>query len=155
MNRPNGSETNRLAGAMTDLTRNACIILVIDDDPAMMSLLKDELSDEGCTVLQAYDGLEALSQLRCASPNLIVTDLHMKFGGMEFLGKLRTACPSCPIIVMTAFGDSKTKSSVLNAGMSGYFDKPVRMRDLKALLCQFCSLPLCSHRQNTQSISHI
>ena len=138
---------------MAEQSGNACVILVVDDDSAMMSLLKDELSDEGCTVLQAYDGLEALSQIRRGSPNLIVTDLHMKFGGMEFLSKLKSACPSCPIIVMTAFGDAKTKSRVLEAGMAGYFDKPVRMRDLKALLCRFCNLPHCSHRQDPESIS--
>ena len=128
----------------------SCVILVIDDDRAMMSLLKDELSEEGCTVLQAFDGLEALSQLHRACPNMIVTDLHMKFGGMEFLGKLKSVCPASPIIVMTAFGDAHTRQVVLNAGMSGYFDKPVRMRDLKALICRFCLLPTCSHRQQVE-----
>jgi len=130
-----------------DLSSNACVILVVDDDPAMMSLLKNELSDEGCTVLQAHNGLEALSQLRRERLNLIVTDLHMKFGGMEFLAKLKSACPSCPIIVMTAFGDAETKSTVLNAGMAGYLDKPVRMGDLKSLMCQFCPMPQCLHRK--------
>ena len=133
----------------------ACVILVIDDDPAMMSLLKDELSEEGCTVLQAFDGLEALSQLRRACPNMIVTDLHMKFGGLEFLTKLKSACPSCPIIVMTAFGDAYTRRAVLSAGMAGYFDKPVRMRDLKSLMCRFCLLPTCSHRQQVEPVETV
>ena len=122
---------------------NRCIILVVDDDQAMMSLVTDELTDEGCTVMQASNGIEALAQVQQAKPNVIVTDLHMKFGGMEFLEKMKSVCPSSPIIVMTAFGDAHSKATVLNAGVAGYVDKPVPMSHMKALLCQFCSLPRC------------
>ena len=56
-----------------------CVILVIDDDAAMRSLLVDELSEFGCRVLQASDGIDAFAQLKASTPNLIVTDLNMKF----------------------------------------------------------------------------
>jgi FixJ family two-component response regulator len=39
--------------------------------------------------------------------------------------------PYCPIIVMTAFGDAGLRAEVLRAGASAYFDKPVRISDLK------------------------
>ena len=135
--------------------QHSCLILVIDDDHAMASLLKDELSDEGCTVLQAFSGLEALAQVQGNSPNLIVTEMHLRLGGMEFLKKLKAACPLCPIIVVTAFGDASSRSRVLEAGMAGYFDKPVRMEALKALLCQYCVLPRCFHHQKMDWISPI
>ena len=122
-----------------------CTIMVVDDDEAMRSLLVDELSECGCSVIQAGDGVEAFSKLESRSPSLVVTDLHMKAGGFEFISRLKTALPECPVIVVTAFGDSHTQSQAKNVGVDGYFDKPVRMADLKALVTKVCPRPRCQH----------
>jgi FixJ family two-component response regulator len=55
----------------------------------------------------------------------------MPRGGAEYIGRLHTMAPYCPIIVMTAFGDAGLRAEVLRAGASAYFDKPVRISDLK------------------------
>ncbi|MDT7042752.1 response regulator [Candidatus Nitronereus thalassa] len=127
--------------------RNCCVILVVDDDDAMRSLLVDELGDYGCCVLEAADGEEALSQIQAKTPSLIVTDLQMKSGGFDFIKNVKTVTPDCRVIVVTAFGDSQTHGIAKNIGVDGYFDKPVRMDDLKTLVMKVCPVPHCPHVQ--------
>jgi len=136
------------AGKKNSVTKDefgCCTIMVVDDDEAMRSLLVDELSECGCCVVQAGDGIEAFSQLQARPPSLVVTDLHMKSGGFEFVTRLKTALPECRVIVVTAFGDSHTQEQAKDVGVDGYFDKPVRMADLKALVTQVCPRIRCQH----------
>jgi DNA-binding response OmpR family regulator len=50
---------------------------------------------------------------------------------MNYVSRLRKCAPDVPIILMTAFGDAKTKAEALGLGVAAYFDKPVRISDLK------------------------
>jgi DNA-binding response OmpR family regulator len=106
-------------------------ILVAEDDPAMRNLVSDELKDEGYRVVQVQDGTEALQCVGQHAPDLIVTDLRMPQGGMGLVARLRAAAPRTPIILMTAFGDKETESLAYKWGASAYFNKPVRMAELK------------------------
>ena len=121
--------------------------MVVDDDAAMRGLLVDELSEVGCRVVQAKDGVEAFSQLKVSLPNLVITDLNMRCGGFEFIRSLKTALPDCPIIVVTAFGEARTKAMTQDIGVVGYFDKPVRMADLKSFVMQVCPFNQCQQSQ--------
>jgi DNA-binding response OmpR family regulator len=106
-------------------------ILLVDDDPAMRSLISDELKDEGYRVTQAADGLAALDCLGQTAPDLIITDLRMPQGGMALIAKFKATVPRAPVILMTAFGDKDTESLAYKWGASAYFNKPVRMGELK------------------------
>lgn len=110
------------------------ILLVVEDDHAMRSLLCDELWDLGYRLMEACDGDEALQRLGESKPSLILTDLRMPAGGLDYLMRLRTVAPDCPIILMTAFGDPKVKAKALESGIAAYFDKPVRLADLKSAI---------------------
>ena len=81
---------------------------------------------------EASNGEEGLDAAMRAAPDLIVTDLKMPSGGFDYVHRLRRCVPACPIIVMTAFGDAKTKEEALKSGATAYFDKPVRLSELKA-----------------------
>lgn len=107
------------------------VLLVVEDDGDMRSLICDELWDLGPRVVEAADGDEAMQKLSGAKPDLILTDLRMPAGGMDHVLRLRTMVPGCPIIVMTAFGDAAMRETALKCG-AAYFDKPVRMAELKA-----------------------
>ncbi len=113
---------------------NKMSILLVDDDPAMRSLVSDELRDEGYHVIQMADGRDALSCLGQYSPALIITDLRMPYGGMELVDRFKTKAPRTPIILMTAFGDKDTESLAYKWGASAYFNKPVRMSELKTAI---------------------
>ncbi len=106
-------------------------ILVADDDFEMRSLLTVELQDEGYLVCQVSNGLEAQDCLLRFRPDLIVTDLRMPEGGDQLVARLRAVAPSTPIIVMTAFGSGEVEAQAYRNGATAYFNKPVRMGELK------------------------
>src|SRR5690606_31710434 len=112
--------------------RTPAVLLVVEDDKDMRSLLCDELWGEGYQLREASNGAEGLDAVMRAAPDLIVTDLKMPSGGFDYVHRLRRCAPACPIIVMTAFGDAKTKEEALKSGATAYFDKPVRLSELKA-----------------------
>jgi len=112
-------------------TEQKSVLLIVEDDHEMRSLLSDELCDMDLSIQEARDGDEALQRITDRIPDLILTDLRMPAGGLDYLSRLRVLAPVCPIILMTAFGDAQTKSSAIKAGATLYFDKPVRMKDLR------------------------
>lgn len=118
----------------------------MDDDEDMRKLLADELGDWGCPVIQAANGQDALMLIQQRVPSLVVTDLNMPGGWFEYLDRLKEALPQVPIIVITAYGESRTKAVVFSLGMAGYFEKPVRMADLKSLVKKVCPMGCyCPH----------
>lgn len=107
-------------------------VLVVEDDVDMRNLLFEELWNEGYQLREAKDGDEALTAVLRSPPDLILTDLRMPQGGVEYVNELHCRLPHCPIVVMTAFGDAKSKSDVLAAGATVYLSKPVHLSELKA-----------------------
>lgn len=125
--------------------KRVCQILVVDDDAAMRSLLVDELQEQGCRVIEARNGKDALIQLQTFTPDLIITDFKMPDGGFGFIKNLQKTLPRCPIVLITAFGDSHTKTQAQECGVIAYMDKPVRIADLKVSLAHICQMNPCKH----------
>lgn len=123
----------------------SCTILVVDDDQAMRMLLVDALQEPGCRVVESENGKDALNILKTIRPNMIVTDLHMPDGGFPYLRRLQEEVPNCPIVVMTAYGDSQSKARAFECGVRGYFEKPLHIQDLKSCICQICFLHPCGN----------
>ena len=112
-------------------TEVGVVLLLAEDDADMRSLLCDELSEMGLRIVEAANGDEVLRCIADEKPTLILTDLRMPAGGMGYVSLLRKRAPEVPIILMTAFGDAKTKAEALGLGVAAYFDKPVRISELK------------------------
>lgn len=123
----------------------SCTILVVDDDEAMRKLLVEALQEHGCRVIESESGKDALNILKAIMPNVIVTDLKMPDGGFPYLRQLQEGSSHCPIVVMTAYGDSQSKAKALECGVKGYFEKPLRIYDLKAWICRMCCLSPCGN----------
>ena len=111
--------------------KKSAVVLIAEDDREMRSLLCDELCDLGVSIREAADGDEALRVVLDIRPSLILTDLRMPAGGLDYISRLRTFAPGVPIILITSFGDSKTKADALAIGVEAYFDKPVRLSELR------------------------
>jgi CheY-like chemotaxis protein len=122
------------------------VLLVVEDDKEMRSLLCDELRDLGYQIIAAGSGEEALQLARETAPGLILTDLRMPTGGLGYIGRLRAVAPTCPIILMTAFGDPSVRETAQRFGVSAYFDKPVRMEELRASISK-----LMNHQKESES----
>ena len=112
-------------------THKKAVLLIVEDDRDMRSLLCDEFWSAGYQLREAENGHEAFLAVIESVPDVILTDLRMPAGGADYISRLRTVAPRCPIIVMTAFGDARSETEILNAGATAYFAKPVRMSDLK------------------------
>jgi len=111
--------------------RKPGMILIAEDDQDMRNLLRDELYDLGLPIQEAADGDEALRVVLEVCPSLILTDLRMPAGGLDYISRIRTFAPDVPVILLTSFGDPKTKAEALALGVEAYFDKPVRLSELR------------------------
>ncbi|PZN04757.1 response regulator transcription factor [Thermaerobacter composti] len=108
-------------------------ILVVDDDPAVTSLLKRGLSYEGFTVDTAGSGEEALKIAREQPPDLVILDIMMPgMDGMEVLRRLRAADPELPVLFLTARDAPADQVRGLEAGADDYVVKPFTFEVLVA-----------------------
>jgi DNA-binding response OmpR family regulator len=114
-------------------------ILVIDDDPAVTSVLKRGLSYEGFAVDTASCGTEGLAIARDRTPDLVVLDIMMPgLGGLEVLQRLRAADPQLPVLLLTAKDAPADQVLGLEQGADDYVVKPftfeVLLARIRALL---------------------
>jgi len=114
-------------------------VLVIDDDPAMTSLLKRGLSYESYRVTTAASGKEGLELARENPPDLVILDVMMPgIDGLEVCRRLRAADSSLPILTLTARDGTADQVLGLETGADDYVVKPftfeVLLARIRALL---------------------
>ncbi|WP_046174040.1 response regulator transcription factor [Domibacillus indicus] len=108
-------------------------ILVVDDEPSIVTLIKYNLEQAGFEVETAYDGEEALHQAEEVNPDLIILDWMLpKFDGMEVCKDLRQRRVSVPILMLTAKDEEFDKVLGLELGADDYMTKPFSPRELIA-----------------------
>jgi two-component system, OmpR family, alkaline phosphatase synthesis response regulator PhoP len=103
-------------------------VLIADDEPDILEILKYNLEKEGYAVSTAKDGNEALDKARQHQPDLIVLDMMMpKKSGMEVLELLRlqAAFKNTLIMFLTALSDESTQLKSFKTGADDYVSKPV------------------------------
>jgi two-component system alkaline phosphatase synthesis response regulator PhoP len=107
-------------------------VLVVDDEPAIVEIVRDYLTDGGYRVSTAGSGDEALAQIRSIRPDLIVLDLGLP--GLDGLDVTRTVRRSSgvPIIILTARSDETDRVVGLELGADDYLVKPFSPRELLA-----------------------
>jgi len=107
---------------------NARKILIADDEPDILEILKYNLSNEGYEVYTAKDGDEALEKARRVQPDLVILDVMMpKKTGVEVCQLLRAqpAFKETLIIFLTAVNDEGTQIRGLETGADDYLSKPI------------------------------
>lgn len=108
-------------------------ILVIDDDPAVTSLLKRGLSYEGFAVETASSGVEGLTQAREHPSDLVVLDVMMPgLGGYDVLSRLRAADERLPVLMLTGKDAPADQVQGLELGADDYVTKPFTFEVLLA-----------------------
>jgi DNA-binding response OmpR family regulator len=108
-------------------------IVVIDDDPAVTSVLKRGLSYEGFAVVSAHDGAEGLTTLREHPADLVILDLMMPgMDGFEVLRRIRAAEDSLPVLLLTAKDAPPDQVRGLESGADDYVTKPFTFEVLVA-----------------------
>ena len=108
-------------------------ILIIEDEPAMVTGLRDNFEYEGYDVISAEDGVAGLERALADDPDLVVLDVMMpRMSGLDVCKQLKSKRPSLPIIMLTARGQEIDKVVGLELGADDYVTKPFSVRELMA-----------------------
>jgi two-component system KDP operon response regulator KdpE len=111
---------------------DSLLILVIDDEPAMVGAVAALVGSAGHRVSAAYDGHEALRRLEADRPDLVILDLAMPgMDGVAVCSAIR-AHGDTPIIVLSGESDERAKVEVLDTGADDYVTKPFGKDELLA-----------------------
>jgi len=109
------------------------LVLVVEDEPAMVRLLSDNLTYEGYDVLSARDGEEAVRMALDTRPDLIILDIMLpKLDGLSVCRQLREKRLDSRIIMLTARNLEQDKITGLKIGADDYMTKPFSVAELLA-----------------------
>ena len=110
-------------------------VLVVDDDPATVELLREFLSAKGYEVITAGDGAEGLRRVKEERPHLILLDVQMpKMDGLEVLRRLREIDKEVSVIMVTAANEEAIGRQAMALGAFDYIVKPLDLSYLEQSL---------------------
>ena len=122
---------------------NAHTILVVEDNPKNLKLIRAVLEFSGYEVIEATSGEEGVRLAGEASPDLILMDLQLPgIDGAEALRQIRSATdgPGVPVVAVTAFAMSDDRERAFASGFDGYVEKPISARALPQQVRDFIEL---------------
>jgi two-component system, cell cycle response regulator DivK len=108
-------------------------ILVVEDNPLNLKLVRDVLQVAGYDVIEAQSGEQGLHAAKENPPDLVLMDLQLPgIDGTETLRRLRQdgLGPDIPIVAVTAFAMAEDRERAALAGFDGYVEKPISVRAL-------------------------
>jgi two-component system cell cycle response regulator DivK len=111
----------------------AARVLVVEDNPTNLKLLRDVLDRTGFDVVAATTGEDGARLAGEVEPDLILMDLQLPgIDGTEALRRIRSTAQgaSVPVLAVTAFAMDADRSRALECGFDGYVQKPLNVRDL-------------------------
>ena len=109
-------------------------ILIVDDEPDIVSMLASFFTGNGYQVLTAHSGMESLRRVE-QNPDIILLDINMPdMDGLEVCELIRDRV-SCPILFLTARIEDRDKVKGFSAGGDDYILKPFSLMELEARVC--------------------
>lgn len=115
-------------------------ILVVEDNPVNLELVRDLLENYGYNVFTASNGLDALDLSKKVLPDLILMDLQLPGMGGLTATRLIKEDPNTthiPIVALTAFAMNHDEVRARNAGCVGFITKPINTREFPKLVASF------------------
>ncbi|HEU4478648.1 MAG TPA: response regulator [Pyrinomonadaceae bacterium] len=116
------------------------VILVVDDFDDTRLLLRTWLERKGFLVIEAANGLEAISQAETNLPDLIIMDLEMpELDGLAATRKIRNVkeLEKVPVLAVSAYGAEQFRDDAIAAGCDEYVSTPFEPDDLEQLIRSF------------------
>jgi len=118
------------------------LILVVDDDPDLVEAVSVKLESENFRVAKAYDGLEAMDQIKKERPDLIILDVMMpRKNGYQLCEELKTSdqYKSIVVLLLTAVGDAVPSTNYThwdgkNTLADDYVQKPIVLEKLMGIV---------------------
>lgn len=125
-------KSDALFGALTGNGR----VLVVDDEPSVRTIVRMILEKAGYDVLEAENGETAIEVLNSGENRLVldvvICDIRMpKINGVQAIEYFQREYPHVPVIVLTAYPETKMAVSFLRSGVADYLIKPVDAQKLR------------------------
>ena len=115
-------------------------ILVVEDNPLNLKLIRDVLSVHGYDVVAATSGEDGVRLAHDCAPDLVLMDLQLPgIDGVEALRRLRRdpVVADVPVVAVTAFAMREDQERAYADGFDGYLAKPISVRSLPSQLARF------------------
>ncbi len=116
------------------------VILIVDDNPKDLVLMRDLLQVSGFTTIEATGGEQGIELARAKKPDLILMDVLMpKMDGYTACHKIKTdkATKGIPVVIITSLGIELYKELGKDAGADGYIRKPIDHQELLDVMHRF------------------
>jgi len=108
-------------------------LLIVEDEPNLLSILRKGLTEKNYEVSAALDGTTAMGMLESNTFDVVVLDVMLPdINGIEICRRLRAAGNFVPILMLTALDSSENVVTGLNAGADDYMAKPFKFTELEA-----------------------
>ncbi len=125
-------DINDLCEKIKQLLQPTTTVLVADDDDAVRMMFCEFLRDEGYNVISAEDGYHAIRDILYNKIDLVFLDLNMPgLDGIEVLRTMRKNEETTKVIVISAYGDDKTREDLKKFDISDFIDKPVELETIR------------------------
>ena len=116
-------------------------ILVVEDNPKNLKLVRDVLTFAGYEVIEATSGEDGVRLAQESVPDLILMDLQLPgIDGAEALRQIRMSEKQVPVVAVTAFAMNNDRMRAFDAGFDGYVEKPISVRRLPEQVRDFLRL---------------
>ena len=116
-------------------------ILVVEDNPKNLKLVRDVLTYAGFEVIEATSGEDGVRLAAELGPDLILMDLQLPgIDGAEALRQIRATETAVPVVAVTAFAMNNDRTRAFEAGFDGYVEKPISVRALPQQVRDFLRL---------------
>ena len=115
------------------MKKNTAKILVVDDDPEIVEILKYNLSNSGFEVKVAFNGVQAVKKSKKFLPDIVLLDVMMpEMNGIEACKEIRNidSLKKIQIIFLSARGEDYTQIAAFEAGADDYINKPIKPKIL-------------------------
>ena len=115
-------------------------ILIIEDDPMGLRLLRDLLKVSGYNTIEATDGERGVESAKANKPDLILMDVMMpKMDGYTACHQIKTgkSTQNIPVVMVTSLDQPLNKALGEGVGADGYITKPVNREELLAVISRF------------------
>jgi two-component system, cell cycle response regulator DivK len=120
------------------------LILIVEDNPKNLKLVRDTLQVKGYQTIEAETGEERVRLAQARHPALILMDIQLPgMNGVEALKRLRAdpVTSSTPVIAITASVMTQDRARIMAAGFDGFQGKPISVKELLATVRELLDRP--------------
>ncbi len=113
------------------MSNNRPLILIIDDEPAILKTLKAALEDENCIVETLADGSKVLEMVGQLVPDLVLLDIFIpKYNGLDLLSAIKKEYPSQKVIIISGYGTIPIAIDAIKKGALDFIEKPLNLDEI-------------------------